>query len=207
MLTLFHAPDSRSTRAVALLKELDALDAVQIEIVSVRRQDGSGQADPRNPHPEGKVPYLVQDGVGIGESIAIFQHLADLFPARELNIAPGDPQRGAYLAWFAWYAGVMEPVILLDALKVAHPALQYTFRGNTELHARLDAALAQNEFLLGDRFTADLLLASPYAWFGKPGVPRIDAWVDRCTARPGARFAAGFDQLQVQLGNPLATAT
>lgn len=200
MLTLFHAPNSRSTRTVALLKELDALDQVQIDIVSIRRQDGTGQADPQNPHPEGKVPYLVQDGVGIGESIAIFQHLADLFPERELNIPQGDPQRGAYLGWFAWYAGVMEPVIILDTVKVSHPALQYTFRGNAEIHARLEAALTQNDYLLGDRFTAvDLLLASPYAWFGKPGVPVIDAWVDRCTARPGTRFAAEFDQLQMKL--------
>jgi len=200
MLTLFHAPNSRSTRAVALLKELDALDQVRIEIVTVRRQDGTGQADPRNPHPEGKVPYLRQDDVGIGETIAIFQHLADLFPSRELNVPHGDPQRGAYLGWFAWYAGVMEPVIILDNLKITHPALQYTFRGKPEIHARLEAALAQNDFLLGDRFTAvDLLLASPYAWFGKPGRPLIDAWVDRCTARPGARFAAEFDQLQMKL--------
>lgn len=200
MLTLFHAPSSRSTRAVALLKELDALDQVQIDIVSVRRQDGTGQADPHNPHPEGKVPYLVQDGVGIGETIAIFQHLADLLPARALNIPHGDPQRGAYLGWFAWYAGVMEPVIILETLQVRHPALQYTFRGNAEVHARLEAALAHHAFLLGERFTAvDLLLASPYAWFGKPGVPVIDAWVDRCVARPGARFAAEFDQLQMKL--------
>lgn len=200
MLTLFHSPNSRSTRVVALLKELDALDDVQIEIVTVRRQDGSGQADPHNPHPEGKVPYLSQDGVGIGETIAVFQHLADLFPARELNIAASDPQRGAYLGWFAWYAGVMEPVIILETLQISHPALQYTFRGNAEVHARLAAALARNDYLLGNRFTAvDLLLASPYAWFGKPGVPVIDAWVDRCTARPGASFAAEFDQLQTQL--------
>ena len=55
--------------------------------------------------------------------------------------------------------------------------------------------MADRPFLLGDRFTAaDLLLHSPYAFFGKPGVPAIDAWVDRCTARPGAAFAMAFDR-------------
>ncbi|WP_163473498.1 glutathione S-transferase N-terminal domain-containing protein, partial [Klebsiella michiganensis] len=80
MLTLFHSPNSRSTRIVALLKELDALDRVRIEIVTIPRRDGSGGRDPRNPHPDGKVPLLVEDGVQIWESSAIVQHLADLFP-------------------------------------------------------------------------------------------------------------------------------
>ncbi|MDB5930259.1 MAG: glutathione S-transferase [Polaromonas sp.] len=195
MLTLFHSPNSRSTRVVALLKELDALDEVQIETVTILRSDGTGGHDPRNPHPEGKVPLLVQDGVAVWESSAIMVHLADLFPNAGMNIAPGHAQRGAYLSWFAWYSGVMEPVMTLEAAGLQHPFVEATFRGSAEVKARLAAALADRPFLLGDRFTAaDLLLHSPYAWFGKPGEPAIDAWVDRCAARPGAVFAAAFDK-------------
>jgi glutathione S-transferase len=51
MLTLYHAPQSRSSRIVRLLIELDVLDQVDIRIVTVARQDGSGGADPSNPHP------------------------------------------------------------------------------------------------------------------------------------------------------------
>ena len=73
-------------------------------------------------------------------------------------------------------------------------ALHRTFRTEAEVLARLTDAVRDRPFLLGDRFTAaDLLLHSPYAWFGKPGLPEIDAWVDRCMDRPGARFAADFD--------------
>jgi len=52
-------------------------------IVECRPQQmGSGGADPANPHPEGKVPLLVHDGVGrYGESNAIMVYLTDLFPA------------------------------------------------------------------------------------------------------------------------------
>lgn len=194
MLTLYHSPRSRSSRVVALLHELDALDAVTIERVTIPRQDGSGASDPRNPHPEGKVPYLVHDGVEIRESSAIMLYLADLFPDAGLSIPPGHRQRGAYLSWFAWYAGVVEPVMLLEALGLSHPALQATFRDGEAMRQRLRAALAKGPFLFSERFTAaDLLLHSPYAWFGKPGDPVLDAWIDRCMARPGAAHALAFD--------------
>ncbi|MEE7458639.1 glutathione S-transferase [Methylorubrum populi] len=194
MITLFHAPQSRSTRIVALLKELDALDAVRIETVTIPRMDGSGARDARNPHPEGKVPLLDHDGVLVRESSAIIPYLAELFPEAGLGIAPGHRQRGAYLSWFAWYAGVVEPVLTLEAIGLDHPAIVRTFRTSADIKARLAEALTDRPFLLGDRFTAaDLLLHSPYAWFGKPGEPVIDAWVDRCTDRFGARFAAEFD--------------
>ncbi|MBK3406344.1 glutathione S-transferase family protein [Methylorubrum populi] len=194
MITLFHSPRSRSTRIVALLQELDALEAVGIEIVTIPRMDGSGGRDPRNPHPDGKVPLLVHDGVQVWESSAIIAYLADLFPQAGLGIPAGDPQRGPYLSWLAWYAGVVEPVLTLKAVGVDHPALARTFRTEAEIEARLSEALTDRPYLLGDRFTAaDLLLHSPYAWFGKPGRPVIDAWVERCMDRPGARFAAEFD--------------
>ncbi|KAB7784555.1 MULTISPECIES: glutathione S-transferase family protein [Methylorubrum] len=194
MITLFHSPRSRSTRIVALLKELDALDAVRIEVVTIPRMDGSGGRDPRNPHPDGKVPLLDHDGVLVWESSAIIQHLAELFPASGLGFPVGDPQRGPYLSWLAWYAGVVEPVLTLKALGLEHPGLGRTFRTEAEVVARLADAVSDRPFLLGDRFTAaDLLLHSPYAWFGKPGLPEVDAWVDRCMDRPSARFAADFD--------------
>lgn len=194
MLTLFHSPFSRSTRVVALLHELGALDAVRIEIVTIERLDGSGDPDARNPHPERKVPYLVHDGVPVWGSSAIMLHLAELFPKPGFTVPPGDPRRGAYLSWFAWYAGVMEPVMTIEAAGVSHPALAATFRGGAEMRARLAAALDGRPYLLGADFTlADLLLHSPFAFFGKPGVPAIDAWVDRCRARPGAAYAAAFD--------------
>ncbi|GBU18401.1 MULTISPECIES: glutathione S-transferase family protein [Methylobacterium] len=194
MLTLFHSPNSRSTRIVALLKELDALDRVRIEIVTIPRRDGSGGRDPRNPHPDGKVPLLVEDGVQIWESSAIVQHLADLFPEAGLAIPVGHKLRGAYLSWLAWYAGVVEPVFVLETTGLKHPVLDATFRGRAEMEARLTQALSESPYLLGERFTAaDLLLHSPYAWFGKPGVPVIEAWVDRCADRPGAAYAARFD--------------
>jgi glutathione S-transferase len=60
MLTLFHAPFSRSSRLVWLLEELGADH--EIHYCDIARMDGSGGRDPANPHPDGKVPALIHDG-------------------------------------------------------------------------------------------------------------------------------------------------
>ena len=96
MLTLFHSPQSRSSRIIRLLFELDVIDQVEIRNVTIPRQDGTGQIDPENPHPEGKVPLLVHDGCMIRESNAIILYLTDLFPSALAPVV-GDADRGSYL--------------------------------------------------------------------------------------------------------------
>lgn len=62
MLTLYHAPRSRSFRILWLLEELGV--PYDTEMVSIRRRDGSGHIPPDyiDIHPHGKVPALVHDG-------------------------------------------------------------------------------------------------------------------------------------------------
>ena len=197
MLTFYHSPMTRSTRVLALLAAMDALDRVDIREVTITRFDGRGGRDPANPHPEGKVPLLVHDGVEIWESAAILLYLTDLFPESGLGVPAGDPRRGRYLSWLAWYAGVMEPVLVLDAAGLAHPYLSATFRGAAEVRDRLSGALAEGPWLLGDRYTAaDLLVSSPYLWFQDldPGCDRIRDWVARCLAHPALAAARERDQ-------------
>lgn len=195
MLKLYHAPMSRSTRIVALIDELGA--EVAIETVDIARQDGAGGSDAANPHPEGKVPLLEHDGALIWESSAIILYLTDLFPEAGLGPLPGDPLRGPYLSWLAYYGNVMEPVMILGhLLNIEHPVLHRTFRDVPAVTARLAAALADRPYLLGERFSAaDLLLHSPYAWFrdATPEVPAIRDWVARCMARPSAQRAMARD--------------
>lgn len=199
MLTLYHAPRSRSSRIITLLRELDALDKVNIVIVDISRGDGSGGKDPKNPHPDGKVPLLVHDGVVIWESIAIIQYLTDLFPAKELAPLAGDPKRGRYLSWLAWYAGVVEPVLIAEAAGLSHPYLQATFRGSAEMAQQLETALTASPYLMGDEFSAaDLLLYSPFAWYPEatPDAPAVKAWIERCAARPSVLWASEYDAAQ-----------
>src|SRR5262245_47420079 len=117
MLTLYHAPRSRSSRIVWLLEELGA--DYELKIVTIPRQDGSGAPDAANPHPDKKVPTLVHDGALVTESIAVIQYLTDLFPQAKLAPAIGDAKRGEYLTWLAYYAGVIEPVVHFQFLGLA----------------------------------------------------------------------------------------
>jgi glutathione S-transferase len=198
MLTLYHAPMSRSTRIMQLLRELGILDQVEVKIVDIVRHDGSGRADPANPHPEGKVPLLVHDGVEIWESVAIVQYLADLFPEAGLSIAPGDPLRGRYLSWLAWGAGVVEPMVILKLQGVETPGIQRNFRGLDEVTARIGKALEAAPYLCGNRYTAaDLNVSSLYGWQPSltPDVAAIRDWIARCQSRPSVATTWGADRI------------
>ena len=202
MLTLFHAPRSRSTRVVTLLDELGALDRVDVRIVTIPRQDGSGGADPANPHPEGKVPLLIDGDETIWETVAITQHLTNLFPGA-MAPAPGERGHGTYVAWLSWYAAVVEPVMVLGAAGIDDPICRATFRGMPELTARLAGALEASPYLMGEGYgAADLILASPFAWFpdATPDVPAIRDWVRRTQDRDAVHRTAARDAAWTEEG-------
>lgn len=186
MLTLYHAPESRSGSIVTLIRLMGIRDKVDIVEVTIPRQDGSGGIDPKNPHPEGKVPYLVDGDDHVRERGAIITWLTDRFPESGLGRPVGHPQRGAYLSWLFYYQGVIEPVMMLHYLRIQHPALQATFRDYDTMLQRIEEAVTDNPFLLGPDFSAaDLLCASPFLFFGEamPVTPTVQVWAERCAAR------------------------
>jgi glutathione S-transferase len=177
MLTLYHAPKSRSSRIIWLLEEAGA--PYEIRLTNIPRMDGSGGPDPANPHPDKKVPALVDDGAqaGIGPVV-------------------GDPLRGPYLSWLAYYAGVIEPVANFEFAQLGdHPVLRRTFRGRAEMDARIRDALNRGPYLLGERLsTADILLASlgQFARNMLPADAVVDAYLQRLAAR--AAFARALQR-------------
>ena len=185
MATLFHAPQSRSSAIVALVEELGA--DIDIREVSVQRHDGSGGADPANPHPEGKVPFLVDGDEKIRERGAIILYLTDKFPEAGLGPIEGQPGRGDYLTWLFYYQGIMEPVIVLNWAGLSHPAVHATLRDYDTMTARLAETLEKQPYLLGDTFSAaDLLCSGPFLWMAElmPDNDAIRDWVRRCGERP-----------------------
>jgi glutathione S-transferase len=191
MVTLYHAPRSRSSRMIWLLEELGA--PYEVVPVDIQRRGGVGARDPKNPHPDGKVPALVHDGRLVTESIAIALYLTDLFPANGIGPLPGDPKRGEYLTWLAYYAGVMEPV-LIDRERQAEEA--------GKVDRRVVGALEKAPYLLGDRFflgdrfsAADILLASlmQFARNFLPSAKVLDEFLARVTARPAFGRARAKD--------------
>lgn len=203
MITLYHAPVSRSSAIAQIVEELGVQDKVTVKTVSIPRMDGTGFTDSANPHPEGKVPLLVHDGHMIRERGAIILYLTDMFPAAGLGPMPGDPMRGEYLSWLSWYQGVMEPVLIFRFAGLDHPVLTKTFRDYDTMVARLEEALGDRPYLLGDRFSgADLLLHSPFVWFPEatPDVQCIRDWVARCADRPAKWRTKARDEELLQAG-------
>jgi glutathione S-transferase len=205
MLTLYHAPRSRSSRIIWLLEELGA--DYEIRTVSIRRRDPSsqdpgaatiGERDPANPHPHGKVPAILHDGALVTESAAIVLYLTDAFPERNLGPAIGDEKRGPYLSWLAYYPGVAEPSFTSAFLGVQAAGSATAWAPVPEVMAHIEAALAEGPYILGEAFSgADILYGSTFALFlGSPLVPRSDAlagYVEHITSRPAYQRAAGRD--------------
>jgi glutathione S-transferase len=195
VLTLVHAPQSRSSRIVWLLEEIGQPYA--IDYVNIVLADGSGQADPHNPHPDKKVPALIHDGAVITESAAVALYLTDLFPEAKMGPAVGDPARGAHLTWLAYYAGVIEPVVVAAFAGVGdHPAFMRNFRGRKEMDRRISKALDEAPYLLGEQFSAaDIFLASLGQFMRRmmPEGAAVDAYLERCGARPALARARQKD--------------
>ena len=192
MLTLFHAPRSRSSRFIWLLEEI--AQPYEIAHVNIRRGDGSGEPDPHNPHPDKKVPALVHDGELVTESAAIALYLADAFPAR-IGPGVGEPGRGAFLTWLAYYAGVMEPAIV-DKWRGRTETDEQAAAGYAAVEARLRGALSSNPYLLGAEFSAaDVLVASIFHFSRElsPKGPEFDAYLARIAARPALQRAQAKD--------------
>lgn len=197
MPTLYHAPNSRSTSILVLIEEMGIADRIDVVEVTVARQDGSGGPDPRNPHPEGKVPYLTDGEDHVGERGAIIAYLTDRFPETALGRPVGHPQRGRFLSWLFYYQGVMEPVLVHDWAKIDHPILHATFRDLEAVFARLAEALDSQPYLLGEDYSAvDLLLSSPFQWLpdAMPEQPALRGWIRRCADRPAFHAVMAREQ-------------
>jgi glutathione S-transferase len=195
MITLYHAPRSRSSRIIWLLEELAV--PYRIHPVSIfRAMTGTGSGDRANPHPDKQVPAIEHDGILVAESVAIVLYLTDAFPQAGLGPVIGDPRRGDYLTWFAWYAAAMEPAMFaaMGGELAGAPLKQ---RNHDAVVKRLEDALARGPYLLGETFSgADLLVGSAinFARQAFPESAALDAYAARCKARPAALRAIDLDE-------------
>ena len=137
-------------------------------------------------------------GVLITESIAIVLYLTDKFAAAGLGPQVGDAKRGPYLSWLAYYAGVMEPVVTLGFAGLADNAdMQRTFRDRGAMDRRVLAALENGSYILGEKCSgADILIASigQFSRAMLPAGPVVDAYPERCNARPALARAPAKDR-------------
>jgi glutathione S-transferase len=194
--TFFHAPQSRSGGARALLEELGAdydLHALNFKTGEQR------QAAYLAVNPMGKVPAIRHGDALITEQPAVFMYLADLYPEAKLAPPIGDPLRGPYLRWLVFYGSCFEPALIDRSMKreAAPPATSPYGDFDTMLKTLTDQ-LEKGPYLLGDTFTAaDVLWGTALNWTTMfklvPELPVIRAYIDRVLARPAMQRAAALD--------------
>jgi glutathione S-transferase len=195
-LTFFHAPNSRAGAVRILLEELGA--PYDLHVLNLKKNEQRAP-DYLAVNPMGKIPAIVHDGALVTEQPAIFIYLADLFPEAGLAPALGDPLRGPYLRWLAFYGSSFEPAINDVAMKrEPAPPMMCPYGDFDTMLATLTRQLRAGPYLLGARFSAaDVLWGTALGWITMfklvPELPEIMAYIDRVSSRPAARRAAEAD--------------
>ena len=201
-LVFYYAPRSTASITELILEELGiACDKVQLDLE---------KGDQKKPeylalNPNAKVPCVVHDGTPIWESAALTMYLGEMFGVeRKLYPAPG-PKRGEAMKWIGW-----TNVRLGDAVGRFtrntmdwYPEDQRNAKAGEAAKADiaeclriLDQALAGKQFLVGDYTLADPHLNSFSGWLRQLKIDftpyaNINAWHDRCQARPAVKKLMG----------------
>ena len=195
-ITFFHAPNSRSGGARALLEELGV--PFDMHVLSFKKGE-QRQPEYLAINPMGKVPAIRHGHALITEQPAVFMYLADLYPEAKLAPPIGDPLRGPYLRWLVFYGSCFEPALIDRSMKREPAAPSTCPYGDFDTMLKtLTDQLDRGPYLLGNTFSAaDVLWGTALNWTTMfklvPELPVIRAYIDRVLARPAMQRAAAAD--------------
>ena len=193
---LYWCPRTRASRAIWALEEACVpYERVHIDIsVPLERRDaGFLRASPM-----GKVPALEDGETRLADSAAIALYVADRYAAGRLAPAVDAPTRGRFLYWTFYGPGVMEPAMAEKAGGWAPHRSRNGWGDFDSMIHTLEQGLGDGPWLLGETFTAaDVVVGSTVAFmrmFGMlPDSAPLNAYADRCVARPAYRKAMALD--------------
>lgn len=196
MITLYHAPRSRSSAIIWLLEELQT--PYKIEITPIVYGNGQGAHAPesyRRIHPHKKVPTIDHDGVIVHECAAVTLYLADAFPKAGLAPAIGDPRRGPYVTWLAYWAGPMNSIAAARFQGWdKDPATPTGFGTFEDMESYMTSTLDAHPYIVDNSFTAaDVLVGAAVDFFMQGGVLQkrkvFEEYSKRLAARPARERA------------------
>jgi glutathione S-transferase len=208
MLTIYGVYQSRASRTYWMALEL-GIEFQSVPVIQGYRLPDALAADvPMNTqspaflklNPNGHIPTIDDDGLVLGESVAINLYLASKHRG---PLAAGSlAEEGLIDQWSLWAVSEIEPhsirvVQTHDRGLAEKPAGKDTIAVALRLLKKpigvLEAHLAEQDYLVGERFTvADLNLVEiiRYALSEKEffaGFPKVLAWVERCHDRDAFR--------------------
>jgi glutathione S-transferase len=161
-----------------------------------KQMEGGGSLFDINP--KGQVPTLrLDDGYVLTENAAVLQYLADMNPAAGLGGPAGGDGRYRLMEWLSFIGTEIHKRVLFTIFGQDNDDAARE-RARAEAPRKLAyvlRALEGRAYLLGDRFTvADAyllwtLLVMPQAGVNTAAVATLQAYIDRCLARPGTAAA------------------
>lgn len=197
MITIYHAPGTRSIRVIWLCEEL----RVPYEMVTVDFS-ATYRATPewRRLNPVGKVPAMTDGGVSMFESGAMVDFILERYGNGRLRPAPGTPDAAQYLQW-SWFAEAtfarplgdiaQHTVVKPEAERIPAVVADARTRALTCMDA-LEAAVPGGRYLINGAFTASdimmgytLILARRFAVLTPTTYPNVNAYMARLETHPG----------------------
>jgi len=201
MITLHHAPQSRSFRILWFLHESGLVHDVRYHSFS-----GKALRDPEflAISPAGRVPVVEVDGSTLFESAAILEYLVET-RAPDLGRASGHRDRGKYLEWVHYGETIAQHLAQLTFHHIVlRPGDRSAVVQNLEaLRLRrtlegVESALAEHDWILpGDFSAADIMVGSSVdlarRFVKTDGLDRLNDWHSRLLKRPGFQAALAAD--------------
>jgi len=196
MIKLYGIPRSRTARVLWMLEELQ----VPYENVPVSFIGDARKPEYLKINPNGHIPALQDGDLTLFESLAINLYLARKYD-KGLWPKTVEGEAKAY-QWSIWAMTELEEPLLTVLLNRAFlPEEQRDAKKADDAAERFRTPLnvlegqLTGEWLAGKEFSvADLNVAAVLGWAALGGLeltPKAQAWLGRCTARPGyARFLA-----------------
>jgi glutathione S-transferase len=205
-LTFYYAPMSTASITTLVLAELDVPhEKVRVDL----KQGGTKKPEFTKLNPNARVPMIVHDGTPIWESAAITMYLGEMFGVeKKLYPAPG-PRRGEAMKWIVWANVTLGETVgrfARNTMEWAPPDHRNAKAGEAAKSEMLnclrilDESLEGRSFLAGDYTLADTHLHSLMDWLRHMKVDlspyaRIQAWSQRCAARPAYAKAMAAEAL------------
>ena len=198
---LYHSPQAPNPdRVVFFLRAKGKLDAVELEEVSIMKQEHK-TPEYRDVSPFSQVPALIlDDGTKITESRAICTYFDGIFP--EPNLMGTDPKEKALIEMWDRRVELMFFIQFATWFRNAHPAMaplevpqsaEAAAKGEKaakKMAERIDAHLANHEFMAADRFSiADITLfvacgfCRVMEWAPQKELANLGRWYDSMAAR------------------------